>query len=217
MPIRTNRGRAAVYRRLWGWPLRSPRHLVVTLVVVAVLAIAIAIATAHAHGTSKQASGGGGPTSIGSSTGLAPSSTLNGAGGAGGSATGNASTGPTTSAAPLTRLSAPPETPSSAAPSPEAIDVIKTWGQNWVHHPVGMTNAQWLAQLQPYTTQEFLPVMSTVNVADINATEVTGAPQVTKSYASSVEAVLPTNAGKLDITAISTPQGWQVASYTEAS
>lgn len=38
MPIRTNRGRAAVYRRVWGWPLRSPRHLAATLSVVAVLA-----------------------------------------------------------------------------------------------------------------------------------------------------------------------------------
>jgi hypothetical protein len=216
MPIRTNRGRAAVYRRLWGWPLRSPRHLVATLVIVVVLAIGIAIATSH--GNAKQAAGGG-PAVPGSSTDYFPTDTPTGTGtgageGAGGSATGTAGA---TSAPPLTRLSGPPQTPSSAATSPEAIDVIKTWGQEWVHHPVGMTNAQWLAQLQPYTTQEFLPVMSTVNVANIDATEVTGPPQVKKSYASSVEAMLPTNSGQLDITAISTPQGWQVASYTEAS
>jgi hypothetical protein len=213
MPIRTNRGRAAVYRRLWGWPLRSPRHLVTTLVVVAVLAIVIAVVSAHAGGAKPEQGGSAAP---GSSIGATPTGTPNGVG-AGGSATGDASTAPTTSAAPLTRLSAPPQTPSSAAPSPEAVDVIKTWGEEWVHHPVGMTNAEWLAQMQPYTTQEFLPVMSTVNVANIDATEVTGAPKVTKSYASSVEALLPTNSGRLDITAISTPQGWQVASYTEAS
>lgn len=44
MPIRTNRGRAAVYRRVWGWPLRSPRHLAATLGVVAVLAAGLGYA-----------------------------------------------------------------------------------------------------------------------------------------------------------------------------
>ena len=39
MPIRTNRGRAAVYRRLWGWPLRSPRHLIGLVVVVLALVL----------------------------------------------------------------------------------------------------------------------------------------------------------------------------------
>src|SRR5699024_5037019 len=39
MPIRTNRGRAAVYRRLWGAPMRSPRHLAVTVVVLAGLIV----------------------------------------------------------------------------------------------------------------------------------------------------------------------------------
>ena len=41
MPIRTNRGRAAVYRRLWGWPLRSPRHLVVALIQMVLILVAI--------------------------------------------------------------------------------------------------------------------------------------------------------------------------------
>lgn len=44
MPIRTNRGRAAVYRQVWGWPLRSPRHLAATLGVVAVLAAGVGYA-----------------------------------------------------------------------------------------------------------------------------------------------------------------------------
>ncbi|HEX3646833.1 MAG TPA: hypothetical protein VHV49_00315, partial [Pseudonocardiaceae bacterium] len=73
------------------------------------------------------------------------------------------------------------------------------------------------AQLKPYTTDEFLPQMSTVDVANIDATSVTGQPRVTKSFTSSVEAMLPTNAGNLDITAIDTPTGWLVASYTEGS
>jgi hypothetical protein len=119
---------------------------------------------------------------------------------------------------PVTRLSAPLETPASAPPSPDALAVISAWGERWVNHPAGTTNAQWLAQLKPYTTDEFLPQMSTVDVANIPATAVTGQPQVTQSFAGSVEALLPTNAGTLDITAVQGDNGsWQVSAYTEAS
>ena len=205
MPIRTNRGRAAVYRRLWGWPLRSPRHLVVTLVVVAVIAIAIAVvaAQAQAHRNQAAGTGSGGPTTtlqIGSSTGV-PGTTQ---------ATGSGT--PT-----QTRLASPPETPQSAPPAPAAVSVIESWGQAWVNHPVGMTNQQWLAQLQPYTTPECLrDELSTVDVANVNATELTGTVTPVKSFTNSLEALLPTNAEKLDITAVQTTTGWMVSSYTEA-
>lgn len=205
MPIRTNRGRAAVYRRLWGWPLRSPRHLVVTLVVLAVLAIAVAVVTTQA--SARHNAGG---TAVGDSA--TPTIQIGSTGAAG------TPGGTTGSAAPTTRLLSPPETPQSAPPSPQAVSVIEAWGQAWVRHPVGMTNQQWLAQLQPYTTPECLQdELSTVNVANVNATQVTGSVSPTKSFTSSVEALLPTNAGTLDITAINTPQGWLVSSYTEAS
>jgi hypothetical protein len=210
MPIRTNRGRAAVYRRLWGWPLRSPRHLVSTLVGLFVVAIAIAIVAAHAS-TSAKPTAGGGPSSGVVITSEAPTPLTTAPAGAG-----LGSTGATISPS-VTRLASPPETPVSAPPPPAALQVIDAWGRAWVNHPVGMTNAQWLAQLKPYTTSEFLPQMSSVDVANIDATEITGAPKATKSYVGSVEALLPTNAGKLDIVAISTPQGWQVSSYMEAS
>ncbi|HYS41563.1 MAG TPA: hypothetical protein VEO01_38595, partial [Pseudonocardiaceae bacterium] len=155
MPIRTNRGRAAVYRRLWGWPLRSPRHLVVALIGLIVVAIAIGVIAARTHGTAKP--GVGGAASLGTSV----STTINIA---------TATAGFTTSAAPITRLSGPPVAPSSVAPNPAALDVIQTWGKAWVNHPVGMTTTQWLAQLAPYTTPEFLPQMNSVDVANISAT-----------------------------------------------
>lgn len=212
MPIRTNRGRAAVYRRLWGWPLRSPRHLVVTLVIVAVLAIAIAVVTARASAARHQQAGGG--TAAGSSSPLTPASSAAGTG----PGTGTSGSGTSGSTAPSTRLTSPPETPKSAPPAPEAISVIEAWGQAWVNHPVGMTNAAWVAQLKPYTEPELLGQMATVNVANIDATQLTGAATAKKSYTSSVEALLPTNAGTLDITAVHDSQhGWLVSSYTEAS
>lgn len=205
MPIRTNRGRAAVYRRLWGWPLRSPRHLVVTAIGIVVLAIAIAIVTTDATAGARHAAGGA--TTTGPVTVTMP----------GGSSTGAAGAQGGTTSTQQTVISSPPETPQSAPAAPAALTVIKTWGQLWVNHPAGMTNQQWLAQLKPYTLPEFLPQMSTVDVTNINATQVTGDPTPTKSYTSSVEALLPTNAGQLDITAIDTPQGWLVSRYTGAA
>ena len=41
MPIRTNRGRVAVYRKLWGWPMRSPQHLIATALVVLAVVLSI--------------------------------------------------------------------------------------------------------------------------------------------------------------------------------
>lgn len=43
MPVRTNRGRAAVYRKLWAWPLRSLRRLMMTGAVLIVLGLAISL------------------------------------------------------------------------------------------------------------------------------------------------------------------------------
>src|SRR5215470_16242342 len=102
MPIRTNRGRAAVYRRLWGFPLRSPRHLAGTAIAVAVLIIAIGIIVPQLLGNK---GGGGGPAPIRiadpASTGQHPSSSY--------------------PSAPLsTRLTAPLVQPTSAAPGVDA-------------------------------------------------------------------------------------------------
>ena len=206
MPIRTNRGRAAVYRRLWAWPLRSPRHLVGTIVIVIVVAIAVAIAIARIHPTST-ASHTPGP--FDTTTTQAPPPT---------SSSINTNQAPPTNASePSTRLSTAPEAPVSAPAAPAALQVIQEWGGAWVNHPVGMTNQQWLAQLQPYTEPEILPQLGTVDLANIPATQVTGAPTVINSYTSSVVATLPTNGGNLQITVVSTPQGWQVSDYTSVS
>jgi hypothetical protein len=205
MPIRTNRGRAAVYRRLWAWPLRSPRHLVGAIVIVAILGIAIAIglnrlhpspAPTHAAFPAASGTAAPAPTSSGINTNAPPSTNGN---------------------EPSTRLAAPPETPVSAPPAPQALQVVQEWGAAWVNHPVTMTSQEWLAQLQPYTEPEFLPQLATVDLTNIPATQVTGPATAINSYTSSVVALLPTNGGNLQITVVSTPQGWQVSAYTNAS
>ena len=202
MPIRTNRGRVAVYRRLWGWPLRSPRHLITTIIGLAVLAIVIALLVNHGiHKT---------PSRIGVATTQSSSATPGS-----GVEVGTGTQSPSGSTPPQTRLASPPETPKTSAPAPQAIAVIKAWAQAWVNHPVGMTNQQWLAQLQPYTTPEFLQgEMSTVDVTNIPATAVTAEPVVVHSYTDSVEATVATNSGSLDIIAINTGNNtWLVSAY----
>jgi hypothetical protein len=195
VPIRTNRGRAAVYRRLWGWPLRSPKHLVLAVIMFAALATAVGMALPNAAGGQPpQPEGAGGAQRFTGATPSAPTST-----------------------SPLpTRLESPLASPTPAAPDPAALSVADAWGRAWVNHPAGITGQQWLAQLKPYTTDEYLPVMASVDPANIPAHQVTGPPSAINSYTSSVEVVLPTDGGRLDITVIKTPQGWRVSGYTKA-
>ncbi|WP_329071924.1 hypothetical protein [Amycolatopsis sp. NBC_01480] len=196
MPIRTNRGRAAVYRRLWGWPLRSPRHLAGTLVFLAILVTALGIVLPKTMGKPAAAQPGPSATSSVPRPGLAaPVATP--------------STLPT-------RLSSPLATPTSAPPNPEAVNVAKQWATAWVNHPAGISNADWLNGMRALTTDEFLPVMSTVDPSNIPATRLTGDPAVTSSYTSSVQVVVPTDGPKLSITVVNTGAGWRVADYDQA-
>ena len=199
MPIRTNRGRSAVYRKLWGWPLRSPRHLITFLIIIVALGIIIAMVLPRA-------------TSSGSAqpTGDTTSDTATSAGSS------SSSTGDTPTSA-QTRLTSPLLSPTPAPPSPQALDVATKWVTAWVKHPAGITNQQWLDQLRPYTTDEFLPQMSSVDPANVPATKVTGAAVSVDSTTSSVIADVPTDGGTIQVTVITTPsQGWRVSKYDKA-
>ncbi|WP_326568544.1 hypothetical protein VSH64_43445 [Amycolatopsis rhabdoformis] len=202
MPIRTNRGRAAVYRRLWGYPLRSPRHLVGTLVFLAIVITALGIALPKVMGKQATAT----PSAPGSTSAVTTTSPPPGL----------AAPVPTTATLP-TRLSSPLLTPTSAPPNPEAINVAKQWATAWVNHPAGITNADWLNGMRTLTTDEFLPQMTTVDPANIPATRVTGDPTVKTSFSSSVEVLVPTDGPKLSITVVDTGAGWRVSDYDQAS
>jgi hypothetical protein len=197
VPIRTNRGRAAVYRRLWGFPLRSPRHLVATVVAVAVLVIGIGVVIPRLLGPQ----GHSGPVAAGSSSSTQPSATTD------------------VTPSPLsTRLTAPLVQPSSAPPSQEALNVAERFVRAWASHPAGITNAQWLDGLRPYTTVEYLNAqMSSVDPVNIPATRVTGSPVVVASYTSSVQVLIPTDGPKLSVTVSRTSDGWRVSGYDQAS
>jgi hypothetical protein len=204
MPIRTNRGRAAVYRRLWGWPMRSPRHLTIVVFVVAVLVIAVGIIVPKVSGPG----GKGAPAAAASSsttTTTAPSTP------------GATSTpGLTGSASDLpTRITSVPSSPSSAPAAPAALDVADSWARAWVDHPDGVSNEDWLDALRPYTTEEQLTEMATVEPGNIGPTKLSGDPEVVESFTSSVKVRQKTDDGGLLITVIDTPHGWRVAFYEQ--
>ncbi|MFI6301935.1 hypothetical protein ACIBCH_08695 [Amycolatopsis thailandensis] len=196
MPIRTNRGRTAVYRRLWGWPLRSPRHLVGTLVVLAVVLTALGILLPKAIGKPGQTANGPGASATATSRpGVAAPVTV-------------------TSTLPPRLTSVPP--PSSAPPDQDGVRVAKEWVTAWANHPDGMTTEQWLSGLRPYTTDEYLATeLTTVELANIPATKVTGEPQVVSSLAGSMEVDVQTDKPKVRVTLTKTNPGWRVTKLTQ--
>jgi hypothetical protein len=199
MPIRTNRGRAAVYRKLWGWPVRSPRHLMATLFGLTVLAILVGYAVPQA--ANPLSIGGSGPA-LTISNGVVVTTARS-------SGTRSASR-PTSS--PVPRVSAP--TPTLAPPAPEALAVAEAWARAWVNHPEGMTGEQWAAQLAPLTTEELLPQLRSIDPANIPSTAVTGKAEPITSSARAVEVRIATDGAQLRLTVIATTVGWQVSAYT---
>ncbi|MDD7940728.1 hypothetical protein PHK61_20085 [Actinomycetospora lutea] len=193
MPIRTRRGRAAAYRAVWEWPLHSPARLFLVVVVV----IAIAVGLSYLGGA------GDGP-GAGSGRALGPST----------------SAPDTATAAPgrptITELR-PQSLPLSAAP-PVALAVAQRWTQAWATHPPGTTPAQWSAGLAPYTTDEYLAVLSSVDPANVPGSRVTGPPQAVDVRPEAVRVQVPTDAVRLELLLVQVgPGDWRVSGYDRAS
>ncbi|WP_019854952.1 hypothetical protein [Actinopolyspora mortivallis] len=201
MPIRTHRGRAAVYRRLWGWPLRSPKHLVAAIVLV--------VATVSGVGF------------------LLPGPLPGaGAGGSGGESVRDYErysrddavdndTGPSDSGfqgAPPS-ISVPTARPESVPADPAGLDVVRQWVTRWSRTSEDTTRQQWLDGLRPYTTSEFIGVMNTVDPANVPATEITGELRVDESTETSMRVRVPTDGPTLRVHVVRSEQGWRVSGY----
>lgn len=190
MPIRTHRGRAAVYRRLWGWPLRSPKHLALAIVVLAVAAVGISLLLPDPPRASPPPDSGTSDTAASTSA---------------------SSPVPETSASPPS-ITVPTTPPPDSPPDPAGVAVAEAWAKAWTHHPQGTTKQQWLDGLRPHTTPEFLPEMESVALANV-PTAVTGRPKPTDSTAKTMTVRVPTDDGDIEIMLVNTPQGWRTASY----
>lgn len=201
MPIRTNRGRAAVYRKLWGWPLRSPKHLAVAAFIAAVVITAAGIVIPRLSGA--QTPGRAGATAASGTTSetyVFGSRTVVLPPGAGG-----------TASATQTRVE-PTLTPSSAPAAPAALKVAGDWAKAWVN-PDGATPEAWRERLRPFTDAESMVKLDSVDPRNIAAKAVTGEPRVVASYLKSVVAEVPTDKVLLRLTVIETDQGWKVSEY----
>jgi hypothetical protein len=196
VPIRTHRGRAAVYRTIWGWPLRSPRHLAGT--VLALVAIAVALGMALPDSTSKRPVAAA-PTSTPWANSLAPAS-------------GVALPGAIPRSQPQAR---PPSHPSTPAPT-AALFVAKSWVRAFLTVPNGIDSARWVEQLKPYTTDELLPELRTIDPANVPEAKIVGEPRTISSGASSAEIDVPTTGVVMRLLLVSTPAGWRVAGYQRA-
>lgn len=197
MPIRTNRGRAAVYRRLWGWPLRSPRHLAASIVifVVVVVALGVIIPKVLDRQPSAQTTAAGQSSAPGTQVGQLPSS-----------------------GASLPTKQPPPSNSASAAPpAADAQLVAELWAENWIKPPPDNDVNKWLAQLRPYTTEEFLAQMATIDPKNV-PDKITQKVAPKKSYVSSADFEVGTDLGKVVITLVKTPSNeWRVNSYSKVS
>ena len=158
MPIRTPRGRSAAYRALWEWPLRSPARL--GLCVVLVLAVVVGAVAEHRALRGARAVGSVARTGV------------VGPGHPRGVAHGLPATIAPTVLPPVPAL-APSSKPLATAPS-TALSVAGRWVAAWVDHPQGITSQQWVDGLRPFTTDEYLGVLTGVDPANIPASRVTG-------------------------------------------
>ena len=79
-----------------------------------------------------------------------------------------------------------------------------------------MTNDQWVAQLAPLTTEEFLPQLRTVDPKNIPSTKVTGTAEPITSSARAVDVKITTDGAELRLTVIATNAGWRVSAFTRA-
>jgi hypothetical protein len=202
VPIRSPRGRAAAYRAVWQWPLRSPARLAVTAAVVLAVVVGVSTAlTALNPPTPDGATSATGSDPVGTGTPRAAQPTTRG------------TRTPTPTALPPVPELTPSPRPLSSAPG-VALQVASTWSAAWVRPPEGTTAEQWLEGLRPTTTQEYLGVLATVDPAVIPATRVTGEPRPVSVAVNTVEVEVPTDALTLLVLVVRTEAGdWRVSGY----
>ena len=190
MPIRSPHGRAAAYRALWQWSLRSPRRLGATVLLVVVLGGAasygIGIATAGWR--------------TGGSSGVAAPPTA------------STDAAPAPTALPPVPALEPRTLPLSQAP-PAALDVARRWARAWVRPAPGTATGQWLAGLRSTTTDEYLGVLAGVDPANVPAARIVGNPRPVRVSPHSVQVQLQTDGPTLLVLVVDTEDGWRVAGY----
>ena len=214
MPVRTHRGRAAAYRRAWGWPLRSPRHLAGTAAVLSVLVIGLSVLLPALSSSNPGRSQRAGAEASGHQ--LPPTTTRDPISSRV-SPPPSSGPPPSTAMAPVPAGTTAPVAPAQGAVPAEALATADAFARACVRHPPGMTAAAWAEQMRPYTSEEFWPQLGTVDPGSVPSGTVTGPPvAVAGSGPTAADIDVPTDALVLRITVIRTPVGWRVVGYDQA-
>jgi hypothetical protein len=197
VPIRTNRGRAAVYRSLWGWPMRSPRHLGASIIIFVAFVVALGVVIPKLLDR-KPAD----PSVVAGSTSVQPT---------------QVGKLPASGTSLPTKLPPPTNSAQAAPPQTDAQLVAELWAENWIKPPPGNDVEKWLANLRPYTTEEFLAQMATIDPKNV-PDQITEKIAPVRSTVSSADFRVGTDSGKVVITLIklSPSNEWRVNSYTKA-
>jgi hypothetical protein len=94
--------------------------------------------------------------------------------------------------------------------------VAKSWVRAFLTVPNGIDSGRWVEQLRPYTTDELLPELRSIDPANVPAAKIVGEPRTISSGASSAEVDVPTTGVVMRLLLVSTPAGWRVAGYQRA-
>ena len=96
--------------------------------------------------------------------------------------------------------------------------IAELWAENWIKPPPDNDVNKWLAQLRPYTTEEFLAQMATIDPKNV-PDKITQKVAAKRSTVSSADFEVGTDTGKVVITLIklSPSNEWRVNGYTKAS
>ncbi|GAY11057.1 hypothetical protein TOK_5542 [Pseudonocardia sp. N23] len=135
---------------------------------------------------------------------------------AGGTSTvnGRHATGSSPSVLPPVAPLTPTTLPVDQAPQ-AALAAAASWASAWVDHPAGITTEQWLARLRPWTTDEYLGVLGSVDPGNVPASRVAGPPEATRVSPASVQVRVPTDTITLVLLVVDDGSGWRVADSDE--
>ncbi|MFD9964855.1 hypothetical protein [Amycolatopsis sp. NPDC058986] len=210
MPIRTERGRSAAVRQTVGVMWRSPRNLLVAIVIAGAVIGGIALAgTALRDATSHPAADQDAPRSMtpsSSSPVLAPI----------------APTPPTTTSSPTgipsatsTTPAVPQTAPPSAATLPNMAITAGALGfvRSWARPPAGTSAATWKGGVLPFVMPEATAALDSITPDNIPVTRITGDPVVVSANDSVAQAKVPTDAGDIMLTLVRTEQRWLVRTW----
>lgn len=188
-PIRSNRGRAAVWRHLWSWPLQTRTRAVLTL--VAVTAVLLLVGQLGNLTDRDQAA----PAETGTTTPVPTTETTE--------PSAPAETSETPRPAPSTVRAAGKQAPQGA------LRTAMGFMRNWVHTDDRDTD-EWVHTLQPYAMPELAGQLQSVDPARVPSSEIVGDPRVTRASPSVVEVNIPTDTDTVSVVLIHPNGPWKV-------